>query len=161
MGVHRQILAAGSLALIFVGFVIGVVTGVRIGLLSKTPEAWQINPDFRREEVDPMFAEYKAGRALYTLGLPIVGHVLNVQIVNETRLTREGFVPLGELGEPTRFWYVKPGECYIYQYNGATMFVQLRTKYAMGLKHGRIGTGRAPEKVRDETDQPSPAILEQ
>jgi hypothetical protein len=103
-------------------------------------ELWEISPEFRTDEVDKMFADYIAGRIPYTLRLPIMGRELRVRIVNEMRVTYEGFVPLKELADqPTHFWYTKNGECVIRQYDSDTLFVQIRTKYALSLKRDETG----------------------
>jgi hypothetical protein len=117
------------------------------------PELWEISPEFRRNEVDGMFADYQAGRISYTLQLPVMGRELKVRILKEMRVTYEGFVPLKELGdEPTRFWYSKNGECGIRQYDADTLFVQIKTKYALTLK--REGISNDPRTINDHGGEP-------
>jgi hypothetical protein len=56
------------------------------------------------------------------------------------RVIYEGFVPLKEIADqPTHFWYTKNGEFYIRKYDADTLFVQIKTKYALSLKRDETG----------------------
>jgi hypothetical protein len=118
----RQTVLAVAVIAVPVVFLTGLIVGLTTDRAGKPPtQPWEIDPDFRREEVDGMFADYKAGRVLYTVHLPVLGRDLKVRMVNETRVTYEGFVPWDELGDrPTPFWYHKSGECSIQEYDSDT-----------------------------------------
>jgi hypothetical protein len=110
------------------GYLIGVTRGIvleRDRRANNPPaELWQIDPDFRREDVDSMFADYDGGRLLYTHSLPVFGKRLRVRVVRRYRGGDYGFVPLRELGDvPDRFWYSMLGKFEIKQYNNDNLFV--------------------------------------
>jgi len=128
-----------------VGILFGVATGLFISPFFARPqiEAWEISPEARKHSIDRLFAEYKEKRCFYVLKLPVLGRKLNVGIVNEMRVTYEGFAPMSEIGgEPTQFWYSKNGECEIRKYNTETLFVEIRTRHALTLK--RVESTKQP-----------------
>jgi hypothetical protein len=115
-------------------FLIGVVCGVGIRMSNGAPELWEIDPDFRRNEVDEMFADFRAGRIQYTVELPVLDGRLKVQMVSDLRGADYGLVPLSDVGDvPDHFWYYKVHEFDIKKYDDNTLFVTIKDRYGRTL----------------------------
>lgn len=115
---------------LFGGLVIGVVA-ITVLDMTREPEPglWEISSELR-EEADPMFADYKAGRVLYTTMLPVLGTRIKVRVVNNRyRGADYGFVPLDEVGDaPVHFWFMASG-FELKKYDDEHLFVILKDHY--------------------------------
>ena len=119
----------------FVSFLAGlVVAAVFIGSHGKPPELWEIGPELR-QDADHGFADYKAGKIVYTVMLPLLDTHIKARVVKQYRNVDHGFVPMSELGPmPTHFWYYNSGEFGLWKYNDDFLFVTIRERYARELE---------------------------
>jgi hypothetical protein len=102
-----------------------------------------------RRDVDRDFADYNAGKIVYTVMLPLLDTRIKARVVQRYRKADHGFVPISELGSmPTHFWYYNSGEFGLFKYNDEFLFVIIRDRYASDLE-GRSNESkfsRAPRK---------------
>lgn len=115
---------------------IGMVWGASIASSHREPELWEISPEFRQGyKLEEMFADYKAGRVVYTVTLPLCGTRIKARVVNTMyRGADFGFVPVAELGEtPTHFWYYKSGEFELKEFNEGHFLVHIKDRYVSYL----------------------------
>jgi hypothetical protein len=95
----------------------------------KPPELWELGPE-RRQEADSIFADYKAGKVVYTVVLPVLDTRIKARVVRLHDKGDYGFVPINELGPmPTHFWYYISGEFGLCVYNREHLFVRINEHY--------------------------------
>ncbi len=100
----------------------------------KPPELWEIGPELR-QEADRDFADYKAGKIVYTVMLPLLDTRIKARVVKRYRNADQGFVPISELGSmPTHLWYYQSGAHELWKYNNDFLFVIIRERYAHELE---------------------------
>jgi hypothetical protein len=127
----RRVFFAVALPMFLFGLVCG---GGLVMSRPSPPELWELWPEFRREEVDAMYADFRAGRVRYTAELPVLDGRLKVRVVEEVRGAHYGFVPLNEVGHvPDHFWYYKNHEFDINKYDTLTLFVSIKERHARTL----------------------------
>jgi hypothetical protein len=103
-----------------------VVTAVFMASREKPPELWEIGPELR-QEADRAFADFKAGKVVYTVMLPLLHTRIKARVVQQYRNADQGFVPMSELGPmPTHFWYYNSGEFGLWKYNDEFLFMIIR-----------------------------------
>lgn len=127
----RRVFFAVALPMFFFGLVCG--GGIVMSHRKSPTELGEMLPEFR-QEVDQMFANFKAGRVAYTVSLPLLGRPITATVVSQQRNVDYGFVPMSEMGaKPTHFLYYKSGEFGIHEYNNDYMFVTIRSRYVSDL----------------------------
>jgi hypothetical protein len=131
---------------VIVTFIAGMVGGAVVaGSRPRPPELWEIWPEQRQGEVDSMFADYKAGRIIYTALLPVLGSWVKVRVVNDRfRGADYGFVPLSEIGDvPIHFWYLRT-EFELKKYDKEHLFVRLDDRYVNDMKRNPTASQYSP-----------------
>ena len=106
-----------------------VVAAVFIGSHGKPPKFGDIGPELR-QDADHAFADYKAGKIVYTVVLPVLDTRIKARVVRQYDKGDHGFVPIDELGPmPTHFWYYKSGEFGVWIYDEKHLFVLINEHY--------------------------------
>jgi hypothetical protein len=152
MTARQTVLVVASLG-IPVAFFAGLIVGVTSASSQKPPpEAWQISPEFRRYDVDRMFADYKAGRVIYTVMLPVLGTRVRARVVHNRYSGGDfGFVPMGEIGDlPTQLWYLKRSQFELKKYDDETLFVRIDSRYVIELSGNPSESRYSTEPVEEK-----------
>ena len=111
-----------------------VVTAVFMTSREKPPGLWELGPELRKD-VDRDFADYKAGKIVYTVMLPLLDTRIKARVVRQYRNKDHGFVPISELGPmPTHLWYYQSGAYELVKYNNEFLLVIIRGRYANELE---------------------------
>lgn len=108
-----------------------MVTGLHFG---EGRQPGVLNDDFRYSEVDAYFSQFKQGKFIETIRLPVLNCDIDVPIVQSVRGARYGFV---KSRDPlNKFWII--GEGYqIYVYDDHHLFVSISDWHAIELERAK------------------------
>lgn len=156
---HRWPMAKKLILAVLCGLGLGFLAGCELGYYLASSAAnrsrsylpYEIHPDFRKAEVDPLFRLFASGKTLYTVEITLVDKAtIEVGVVDESK--RGGVYGFAEskasLGN---FWIISSG-ANVYRYDDHHLFVAIsdrvlpslpKKKAVGGEKNGAVGVPKS------------------
>ena len=119
------------LSIFMMGLLVGVFLGSKARLPTLPMKVREINPEFRRNEVNEFYERFKAKQIIYQCELGILADTPSeVYVVESGGRADYGFMPISQ--NYHAFW-ITNNDIEIKKFNDTTLFVAMRTKFARTL----------------------------
>lgn len=118
-----------------------VLGGIQIGLLSlligcnTAPEPYEIWPETRRE-LAPLYEKFEQGKYLHTIYIPVLGHPVEVFVVDTVRGAHLGFI---RIDKSARQFWILDRDFEVVRYNDSHLFVTIDVKFVHTIQNCGYG----------------------